>query len=69
MPIPDGVVLMYVKDGTVYPVALTKEQSEMLPVAMQILCGPQSLKVLIDYPVGEAIRFEEAEAQKLQGLR
>lgn len=52
----DGVVLMYCKDGVLYPVALTSEQNEMLQLSSMIF---QPLKVVFDKPQGQAINLLE----------
>ena len=62
MSVPDGVVLMYVKDGIVYPVALTDEQAKLLPYALNLLCGDDSLRVVESHPVGEAFYLQEASS-------
>ncbi|HDR6318357.1 TPA: hypothetical protein QCU53_005211 [Bacillus thuringiensis] len=50
----DGVVLMYCKDGVLYPVALTNEQNEMLQMSAMLF---QPLKVIFDKPQGQAINL------------
>ncbi|MBK5474380.1 hypothetical protein JFU54_28765 [Bacillus sp. TH19] len=50
----DGVVLMYCKDGVLYPVALTSEQNEMLQMSSMLF---QPLKVVFDKPQGQAINL------------
>ncbi|WP_176542227.1 hypothetical protein [Bacillus sp. AFS075034] len=52
----DGVVLMYCKDGVLYPVALTNEQNEMLQMTSMLF---QPLKVVFDKPQGQAINLLE----------
>ncbi|MED1403831.1 hypothetical protein P4U07_13515 [Bacillus mycoides] len=52
----DGVVLMYCKDGALYPVALTNEQNEMLQMSSMLF---QPLKVVFDKPQGQAINLLE----------
>jgi len=54
----DGVVLMYCKDGVLYPVALTNEQNEMLQLSAQLF---QPLKVVFDKPQGQAINLLEGK--------
>lgn len=49
--IKDGLVLMYVKDGVMYPVALSKEQDEAFEILQQALPGP--IKVVVDLPIGK----------------
>ncbi|MDA1553037.1 hypothetical protein [Bacillus cereus group sp. TH243-3LC] len=52
----DGVVLMYCKDGVLYPVALTNDQNEMLQLSSMMF---QPLKVVFDKPQGQAINLME----------
>ncbi|PEA91974.1 hypothetical protein [Bacillus thuringiensis] len=54
----DVVVLMYCKDGVLYPVALTNEQNEMLQFSAQLF---QPLKVVFDKPQGQAINLLEGK--------
>lgn len=54
----DGVVLMYCKDGVLYPVALTNEQNEMLQFSSMMF---QPLKVVFDKPQGRAINLMEGK--------
>lgn len=54
----DGVVLMYVKDNTIYPVGMTQEQLDMLQLMVKGIFGEQPLKV-IDKPQGEAVNLME----------
>lgn len=50
----DGVVLMYCKDGVLYPVALTNEQNEMLQMSSMLF---QPLKVVFDKPQGQSVNL------------
>ncbi|MBK5492228.1 hypothetical protein [Bacillus sp. TH13] len=50
----DGVILMYCKDGVLYPVALTNEQYEMLQMSSMLF---QPLKVVFDKPQGQAVNL------------
>ncbi|MED2789669.1 hypothetical protein P4261_29110 [Bacillus thuringiensis] len=52
----DGVILMYCKDGVLYPVALTNGQNEMLQLSSMMF---QPLKVVFDKPQGQAINLME----------
>lgn len=52
--VKDGVVLMYMKDGVLYPVALTNEQNDMLQFTAELF---SPLKVAMDKPQGKAINF------------
>ena len=56
----DGLILMYVKDDTVYPVAITQEQYDMLQIVVPgaVLDGKINL---IDKPQGQAINLIEKE--------
>ncbi|MEB8649336.1 hypothetical protein P4G96_10565 [Bacillus cereus] len=54
----DGVVLMYCKDGVLYPVALTNEQNEILQFTSQLF---SPLKVILDKPQGQAINLLEGK--------
>ncbi|HDR7711231.1 TPA: hypothetical protein QCX89_003238 [Bacillus cereus] len=56
----DGVVLMYCKDGVLYPVALTNEQNEMLQLSSMLF---QPLKVIFGKPQGQAINLLEGKAK------
>lgn len=49
----EGFALMYVKDGIVYPVALSKEQVISLSIMLNAL--PQPITVIFDAPQGQAI--------------
>jgi len=50
----DGIILMYVKDGVVYPVGLTKSQLEMLNLAIGIGLNGR-LTVFEDKPIGAVV--------------
>ncbi|AFQ20043.1 hypothetical protein P9149_01950 [Bacillus thuringiensis] len=50
----DGVILMYCKDGVLYPVALTNDQNEMLQLSSMMF---QPLKVVFDKPQGQAVNL------------
>lgn len=53
--VKDGLVLAYVKDGIVYPVAMTKDGYDMLQFMAPALNNGQPLKVIADKPMGKAI--------------
>ncbi|MHB9925447.1 hypothetical protein [Clostridium botulinum] len=53
-----GLALVYVKDSIAYPVALSKEQLEMLDVTIG-LCLADGMKVIGDKPIGKIIKFEK----------
>ena len=48
----DGIIIMYCKDGTVYPVGLTKDQFDMLDLSIGAFMQG-SLKVFKDKPIGK----------------
>jgi hypothetical protein len=50
----DGVALLYINDGILYPVALTEEQNDTLQFTVRLL-GP--LSVVMDQPQGTAINL------------
>lgn len=56
----DGVVLMYIKDRILYPVALTEEQNDVLQFTAMLF---NSMKVLVDQPIGQAINLAEKKTQ------
>ena len=52
--IKDGIVLFYAMDGVLYPVGLTKEQTEALDLTIGLgLKG--KLMVVTDKPMGELV--------------
>ena len=48
----DGIVIMYCKSGTIYPVGLNKDQVEMLDLSLGI-CFQGVLQVFGDKPMGQ----------------
>ena len=50
----DGLVLFYVKDGVLLPVALTEEQQTTFDMLMNIM--PGTIRV-VDLPQGNAINL------------
>jgi hypothetical protein len=48
----DGIVVFYNKDGTLYPVALTQEQVDRLPM-LQMILG--KITIVGDQPQGKAV--------------
>lgn len=46
---------MYVKDNTIYPVALTQDQVNMFNLIQQVI--PQPITVMKNHPVGEAVNL------------
>ena len=51
----DSLILMYVKDDVVYPVALSQDQVETWQIIQQMI--PQPIKVIGDHPIGKAINL------------
>lgn len=50
----DGVVLMYIKDGVMYPVGMTDEEMSMLNIVCKMF---QPIKVDFKHPQGNAINL------------
>ena len=57
----DGIVLMYCKDKTLYPVGLTNEQVSRLDAILEISFSGTTLHVLMDKPQGSATNLKKAE--------
>jgi hypothetical protein len=53
----DGLILFYVKDGIIYPVALNEEQQIAFKFAQQLL--PQPIVYIKDKPLGVAVNLSE----------
>ena len=51
----DGLILMYVKDGIVYPVALTQEQTDTFEFVQALI--PPPIRAISDKPQGEAVNL------------
>ena len=49
--VKDGIVIMYCKDGTIYPVGLKQEQLEMLDLSLGIFF--QGTLKVINKPLGK----------------
>jgi len=49
----DGLILMYIKDGKIYPIAMSQEQYDLLQVLGKAF---EPIKV-IDKPQGEAVNL------------
>ncbi|MED1953958.1 hypothetical protein [Brevibacillus centrosporus] len=58
--IKDGLVLFYVKDGTVYPVALSEDQKQTFDMLMNIM--PQPIRA-VNTPIGKAINLKGGKQQ------
>lgn len=54
--IPDGVILSYVKDGVVYPVAMTESEYGMLQRLVKVF---EPLRVASDQPQGKAVNISK----------
>lgn len=52
----DGIVIMYCKDGTLYPVALTEEQDAMIQLIVPSTLGTVTV---VDLPQGKAINMRK----------
>lgn len=53
----DGIVIMYCKNGTIYPVGLNEDQLEMLDLSIGI-CFQGTLNV-INKPMGNAVNLKK----------
>jgi hypothetical protein len=56
----DGVVLMYMKDGILYPVALTEDQNFTLQFTARLF---NPLKVVFDEPQGKAVNLVDKKEE------
>jgi len=59
MTIKDGLILMYVKDGKVYPVALSEEKRDLL----QHICKVFEPTSVVDYSIGEAVYMNDKNSE------
>lgn len=57
----DQAVLMYVKDGTLYPVALSEEQQYMLQLTVKLF---SPLTIVQDQPQGSAVNLMKTGGNK-----
>jgi len=55
----DGLVLMYIKENILYPVALTQEQLDTFEFIQQVL--PQPIKIMSNKPIGTVINLMKEE--------
>jgi len=53
--VKDGLALFYIKDDTLYPVAMTKEQVDVFEMLQGLI--PGKLRVCSDKPQGSAINL------------
>lgn len=56
MVVKDGIVITYVKDGVIYPVALSTSEYRMIESLVAGICNP--LKVVFDQPQGTAVALK-----------
>lgn len=57
----DGLIIMYVKDGIIYPVALNEEQQIAFKFAQQLI--PQPIVYIKDKPLGVAVNLSQRGKQ------
>ncbi|KHE73170.1 hypothetical protein [Halobacillus sp. BBL2006] len=57
----DQAVLMYVKDETLYPVALTEEQQYMLQMTVKLF---SPLTIVQDHPQGKACNLLPLDTER-----
>lgn len=58
---PDGLILMYVKDGTAYPIAMTRDQWDVLQFIVPTMILNGKVRVIEDRPQGQAVNLIEKE--------
>ena len=56
----DGIVIMYCKNGTVYPVGLNQDQADMLDLTLGI-CLQSKLQVFGDKPMGKVALLKKGD--------
>ena len=56
--IPDGFIIMYVKDEQAYAVPMSNEQFDTLQIFIPTILSPGTIKV-IDKPMGEVVNLAE----------
>ena len=61
--IEDGLVLFYIKDGKLYPVALTEDQKMLFDMCMASISRIESIKVMGNLPQGEVVSLLDKEDQ------
>lgn len=61
----DGFVIMYAKDKTIYPVALTKDQVEMLDMTLGIALSNEPVAVIFAKPMGEIMPMNPSDLKNL----
>jgi hypothetical protein len=57
----DGLILMYVKNDTLYPIAITQEQHDLLQLVAPTAIFNGKVKVITDKPQGKAINLISAK--------
>ena len=56
----DGIVIMYCKNGTIYPVGLNQDQVEILDLSLGIALQG-NLQVFGDKPIGEIANLKKSK--------
>ena len=54
----NGMVIMYCKNGTIYPVGLKKEQLEMLDISIGVALQ-DGIKVFTNNPIGQVVALKK----------
>lgn len=57
----DGLALFYIKDGTIYPIGLTKDQATMLDISVAVL---GTIAVSFKNPIGKAVSLLDEGARR-----
>jgi len=57
--IKDGLILMYIKDDKVYPVALSEDKRNLL----QHICKVFEPITVVDYSIGEAVYMNDKNSE------
>lgn len=52
----DGLVLMYIKNGILYPVGLTNEEFDLLQELGRVF---EPIRVILDQPQGKAVNLKK----------
>ena len=55
----DGIMLAYVKNGTVYPLGLSQEQSEMVDLMLGMALNDTKVTYLEKHPMGKVYNMKE----------
>lgn len=55
----DGFCLTYIKNGIMYPVAISKEQLKTLQVIVpSTVFADDRIQVIVDKPIGEVVNYK-----------